>query len=486
MRTHARWLPRSLFGRLMLVLATGLALAQGLSAAINAAERDQLVRHSYGIQPAQRIADVVKLLDALPPSERQRVVAAFGVPPLVLSVQDAPVIIEGAPSNGRSEIFAARLRTTLGDERAVRVEPRSGFAIDPAAMGNKQGHFGPPGKDRLTRLGTGSGLTGGMAAGAGAGLALAVVRTEVQLRDGSWARFDTELLPSTDILPWRLVLTLAVLLLATLGLSWMAVRWVVQPLRVLAHAAQSLGEDLSRPPLPEEGPAEVRLATQAFNTMQRQLVSFVNDRTRMLTALSHDLKTPLTRMRLRTELLDDDELRPRFEADLLEMETMVAQTLDFMRGLGGHEARTAVDMNALLLSLQTDQQAMGRDVRIEGRALQAYVGVPSLLRRALGNLVDNAVLYGGGATIRVDDTPLQLTLHVLDTGPGLPDAEIERVFDPFVRLEASRNRSTGGTGLGLGIVRSIAHLHGGDIRLRNRPEGGLDAALGLPRGSGVQ
>ena len=186
-------------------------------------------------------------------------------------------------------------------------------------------------------------------------------------------------------------------------------------------------------------------------------------------------------MRLRTELLDDDEARIRFEADLREMETMVAQTLDFMRGLGGHEARSAVDVNALLQALQADQQAMGRSVVIEGQALLPFVGVPSLLRRALGNLVDNAVLYGGGATIRVEDTPEQLTLHVLDTGPGLPGADLERVFEPFFRMEASRSRTTGGTGLGLGIVRSIARLHGGDVRLRNRSAGGLDAALSLPR-----
>ena len=160
---------------------------------------------------------------------------------------------------------------------------------------------------------------------------------------------------------------------------------------------------------------------------------------------------------------------------------MVAQTLDFLRGLGGHEAQTAVDVNATLQALQTAQQAMGRSVVIEGRALLPIVGVPSLLRRALGNLVDNAVLYGGGATIRIKDTPEQLTLHVLDSGPGLPEADLERVFEPFLRVETSRNRGTGGTGLGLGIVRSIARLHGGKVRLRNRTAGGLDAELKLPR-----
>lgn len=474
-----RWMPRSLFSRLMAVLIAGLALAQGLSAVINLAERDQLVNRSFGLQPAQRIADVVKLLDSLAAEERQRVVAVFSVPPLVLSVHGAPVIAEGAAASRRSALFAARLQALLGDTRAVRVEPRSGFARDLAALGGGggRGHGGAP-----HRIGPGP---GGGEIGPGGGLAQAVLRTEVQLEDGSWARFDTALPARADTLPWRLVLSLAVLLLATLVFSWLAVRWVVQPLRVLAQAAQALGEDLSRPPLPEQGPTEVRQATQAFNTMQQRLAAFVNERTRMLTALSHDLKTPLTRMRLRTELLDDDEARPRFEADLQEMETMVAQTLDFMRGLGGHEARTAVDVNALLRALQADQQAMGRQVVIDGQALQPFVGVPSLLRRALGNLVDNAVLYGGGATLGVEDTAECLTIHIMDTGPGLPEAELERVFEPFFRLESSRNRATGGTGLGLGIVRSIAGLHGGDVSLHKRASGGLDAVLRLPRRPGA-
>jgi signal transduction histidine kinase len=157
-----------------------------------------------------------------------------------------------------------------------------------------------------------------------------------------------------------------------------------------------------------------------------------------------------------------------------------------MRGLGGHEARTAIDVNALLQALQADQQAMGRSVAVEGRALRPYVGVPTLLRRALGNLVDNAVLYGGSATLQVDDAPDRLTLTVLDEGPGLPPAELERVFEPFYRLEASRNRATGGTGLGLGIVRSIARLHSGDVVLQNRPVGGLAAVLSLPRRAAPQ
>jgi signal transduction histidine kinase len=321
----------------------------------------------------------------------------------------------------------------------------------------------------------------GFGPGGGRGPGWAALRTEVQLRDGSWARFDTELPEAPQTLPWRLALTLAVLLASVLALSYVAVRWVVRPLQQLTEAAQALGEDLNRPPLPEDGPREVRQAAQAFNTMQQRLASFIDERTRLLTALSHDLKTPLTRMRLRADLMEDDEQRLRFESDLKEMEAMVTQTLDFMRGLGGNEPRQPVDMTALLAALQADQQAMGRAVVVEGRAAAPLVGLASLLKRALGNLIDNAVLYGGRATVRVEDTPERLTLRILDEGPGIPESALERVFEPFVRLEASRNRATGGTGLGLGIARNIARAHGGDVELRNRPEGGLEARLTLPR-----
>jgi signal transduction histidine kinase len=233
--------------------------------------------------------------------------------------------------------------------------------------------------------------------------------------------------------------------------------------------------------MPEDGPLEVQQAARAFNTMQRRLATFIHDRARILSALSHDLKTPLTRMRLRAELLDDDEQRSRFESDLKEMEAMVTHTLEFLRGLDGKEPRQPVDLMRLLEAIRTDQQAMGRQVRIEGPPAATIIGVASLLKRGLGNLVDNAVLYGGAATVRIEDSPDQLVIHVLDDGPGIAASELERVFEPFFRLEASRNRATGGTGLGLGIARNIARSHGGDVLLHNRPEGGLDAVMTLPR-----
>jgi signal transduction histidine kinase len=470
-----RWLPRSLFGRLMLVLAGGLLLAQLLSAFINLAERDRLLLAARGTEQAQRIADVVKLLDSLGAPERERIVAVLRVPPLVLSLHDAPAAPSSRdPAPAPARMFTAMLRASLGDGREVRVEPTN-VSAGPWPPGPGYRHRpGMMGVGPATGDGTGMMSMPGM----GRGPAL---RTEVQLRDGSWARFDAELEPSVTALPWRLALTLGVLLAAVLVLSFVAVRWITRPLHVLAQAAEALGKDINRPPLPEEGPLEIQQAARAFNTMQARLARFIQDRTRILAAMSHDLKTPITRMRLRADLLDDEEARQRFEHDLKEMEAMVTDTLEFMRGLGGNEARQAVDVMALLESLQSDNETMGRPMRIEGQANAPYLAVVSLLKRCLGNLVDNAALYGGHVTVQVEDTPQLLTLRVLDEGPGIPESELEKVFEPFYRLEGSRSRETGGTGLGLTIARNIAQTYGGTIILRNRADRGLEAVLTLPR-----
>ncbi|HSM21777.1 MAG TPA: two-component sensor histidine kinase, partial [Rubrivivax sp.] len=230
-----RWLPRTLFGRLLLVLAGGLLVAQLLSAAINVAERDRLLSSSFGMQPAQRIADVVRLLDDLGEAERARMVAVFRVPPLVLSLHPAPLIPAQADAAWPARMFAQRLSAALGGERPVRVQSRAGGAAPPPrleAAGN--GNDGSRHHGAMMR-GGGPGMMG--AGPGGAGAAMALLRTEVQLRDGSWARFDTALPEPPQALPWRLALTLAVLLASVLALSYVAVRWVVQPLQRLTQAA---------------------------------------------------------------------------------------------------------------------------------------------------------------------------------------------------------------------------------------------------------
>jgi signal transduction histidine kinase len=481
----ARLLPQSLFGRLVAVLAGGLLVAQLLSAAISLAERETLLVTSGGMQQAQRIADVVQLLESMDAAERERIVAVLNVPPLVLSLHDAPAPAteatdEAARAARPARMYLAMLQRLLGEGRDLRVEFATAEA--PAAARARGPGRGPgPGMPAAGMMGPGMMHGGMMGPGHGWAQGSVVLRTQVQLSDGRWARFDGAAPAAPQGVPWRLAVQLGVLLVAVLLLSYLAVRWVTRPLHVLAAAADELGRDLHRPALPETGPLEIRRAAHAFNTMQSRLARYVDDRTRILAAMSHDLKTPLTRMRLRAELLDDDEARERFEADLAEMQAMVQQTLDFMRGLGGGEAPRALDLDALVAALRSGQQAMGRDVSVSGHLRAPFTGVESLLKRCLGNLVDNAVLYGGRAEILVEDGDQAITLRVRDNGPGLPEDQLEQVFEPFYRLEASRNRATGGTGLGLTIARNIAQTHGGDIVLRNRIEGGLEAVLSLPR-----
>lgn len=463
-----RLLPRSLFGRLMLVLSAGVILAQLLSAAINLAERDSLLVRASGMQPAQRIADIATLLDSLSPSERARIVGILNVPPLVVTLDRAPASEESESTGGtRATMFMGVLRAALGDDRPVRVA----MSGPPPEWGQGIGH------------GRGLGPMSGPMIGLGMhrfpldGVSFLI---QVRLLDGTWASFNTQVPPTSANLPWRVLLTLAILLAAVLLLSYVAVRWVTRPLHVLAVAADELGRDINRPPLPEGGPIEVSRAAHAFNTMQTRLVQLIDERTRLLTAMSHDLKTPLTRMRLRAEMLEDEKLREKFEADLLEMESMVTQTLEFMRGLSTHEPSRRVDITGLLENVQADNTAMGRTVTVAGVVTRRWNGVPQLLKRCISNLVDNAVLYGKRAEISVDEGPDLLTIRVRDHGPGIPENEVQKVFEPFYRLEGSRSRETGGTGLGLSIARNIAQAYGGDVRLRNRDEGGLEAILTLP------
>jgi signal transduction histidine kinase len=215
--------------------------------------------------------------------------------------------------------------------------------------------------------------------------------------------------------------------------------------------------------------------------MQRRIARFVEDRARMLAAVSHDLRTPLTRIRLRADLLDDEELGDKIRRDLDDMQTMVEATLDFMRGTASREETRSLDLMALLESLSEDAEESGARVRLRGQVQTPYRGRPVALKRCIGNLLDNALRYGGEADIEVTDSDSAVTVTIADRGPGIPLESLGKVFDPFWRLDASRGRDSGGTGLGLGIARNIAKSHGGDLVLHNRKDGGLCAELTLPR-----
>jgi signal transduction histidine kinase len=467
--------PRSLFSRLVLVLLTGLVIAQLLSFAIHMHERGELLSQASGMQSAQRIADIVKLLETLSPEERRRIVPVLSAPPIVISL-DRPALAahdQDAEASTRAALFGAMLRRFLGDGRPVVVAVAEGVLLQPAPM---RGFKGPE------MHGAWMPPMAGLRASSVPGFSFIA---QVRLPDGALVTFDSRLPRETVTWPYRLLVSIAVLLIAVVAVSLVAVRWATRPLNALADAAGELGKNINRPPLPEKGPEEVRKAAQAFNTMQARLVGYIRERTALLAAMSHDLKTPITRLRLRSELLGDPQLKEKFTKDLDEMESMVGATLDFLRGLENRETVKPVDIMALLESLQADLRETGSAVEIEGATVKPYPGEPQALKRCLGNLIENAVKYGQSARVLVDDNDARLEIRIQDQGPGLPPAELEKVFEPFYRVEGSRSRETGGTGLGLTIARGIAEAHGGRLSLRNREEGGLEATLALPRPPGL-
>jgi signal transduction histidine kinase len=465
-----RLVPQSLFGRLVLVLLGGLAIAQAATLYINLAERDQLLYRAGGMRLAQQISDIVKLLDSLPAAERRRVVAVFNAPPLVVSLDRRPVepVQADESADFRHAMFTTMLRYALGENARVAV---ARAPDSPRALERREPPFMPMMQHPMRGRGPGPGFI--------AGGPLFVV--QVALGDGTLVTFDTQVSAQEAALPLRVALTLFVLLGTVVVLSLVAVRWVTKPLATLANAAQQLGVDIHRAPLAESGPAEAQRAARAFNTMQRRLQSFITDRARILAAMSHDLKTPITRLRLRAEALGDDALRRKFEHDLDEMQAMVTQTLEFMRDTSAAEPPQRVDLMALIESVRDDYADTGKTVALEGRIERPYAGRPLALRRCLGNLLDNAIRYGERATLRVEDHAREVVIRVLDEGPGMAEADLEKAFEPFFRGEASRSRETGGTGLGLGIARNIARAHGGDLVLKNRLGKGLEAILTLSR-----
>jgi signal transduction histidine kinase len=445
--------PRSLFGRLTLVLLLGLIVAQAISAAISLSERDDALFRFSDAQWAQRVAQAVRLMDSLDAHERQRVAGIITTPRLLVSLSAQPPV--SGKSDPQSDDFQAALKDVLGSEHQVHVVVAE---LTPA-----QSMAGVPADVKVTRIERSEHVV-----------------TEVQLKDGSWVNFDHPRPWSVVDSPVRLMLSLSVLLLSVLLLSFLAVRWVTRPLSTLARAADELGRDIHRPPLAEEGPLEVRAAAAAFNNMQARLRDYIYERTRILTAVSHDLRTPITRLRLRAELLADEELKAKLVRDLQEMEGMTNATLSFLRGFEDREALQSVDLMALLESLETDSVDTGYDVQLHGRVDRPVMLRPRALRRLLDNLVTNAIRYGKRAIVTVEDLGGEVVIRIRDAGPGIPADELEKVFEPYYRLETARSQDGGGTGLGLSIARNIAELHGGTLILQNHPAGGLEAILTLP------
>lgn len=454
LRRLASFLPTSLFARMALILLTGLMAAQSLSLWLHWGERAEVVTEARGLHVADRIADAVRQIEADPTPRHQRAIARFQADDLrVTPIAESQV----SPSAPRGQIHA-NIAARLGGKREIR---------SPGGMGGGMG-------------------MGGIGAGPGGGMGRMqqdnVLRSfDLRLDDGQWIRIVASLKPAAPALPSDFYVHLLVSLAIVVAVAMLAVRQATKPLQQLAEAADGLGHNLDALPLAEVGSTEMRTAAQAFNRMRDRIKRLIEERSRALAAVSHDLRTPLTRLRLRSELIDDEQLRDQMTADLDAMAQMIDATLDYLRGLRENEPVRPIDIDALMSSLAEDSAAMGREIGVEGKALTAYPGRLSALRRALQNLIDNAFKYGRTPRIRIDDNIQALRLTVEDDGPGIPPEALSRVTEPYYRPDAARASDSGGVGLGLSIVSDVALLHGGELTLANRPHGGLTATLVLPR-----
>lgn len=435
--------PRTLFGRLTLSLVILLSVAQLLSAAAHFYDYKRFMLREVMHNGAQQIGSLSRLLNTTSPAERPRIVRTLDNRSLHVILDDAvPAAMASATNSADDSNELARLlRRNLG------AGYRIGVTLERHPLGQTQ----------------------------------AAYNVVIRLSDGQFVQF-LYLLPA-DLFAWRwrLVISLSLLLLSAAFVAWLSVRWIIRPLALLAHAADDLGKDIARPPLSESGPEEIATAARAFNRMQQRLARFIGDRARVLAAVSHDLKTPITRMRLRAAMLDDDALQQKIQSDLDEMSAMVNDTLEFLHGMEGGEPVQRLDIVALVESVQSDTEDMGKSFSFEAKPVPPFRGRPLALKRCIGNLVQNALAYGEQVTVSLCDSAEALQIIIDDRGPGIPEELQAQVFEPFFRIEGSRNRITGGTGLGLAIARNIARGHGGDIALANRAGGGLRVTVTLPR-----
>jgi signal transduction histidine kinase len=302
----------------------------------------------------------------------------------------------------------------------------------------------------------------------------------VELGDGSWVLFTAPNRVWGVGQRGRLGVGLALLLVSIIAVSAVATYQLSHPITQFTEALRRFGTDPRAASIPETGPRELRASIGAFNAMQAQIQRFVDERTAMLAAISHDLRTPLTKIRLRGEFIEDEDQRARLFKDVDDMQAMIDSALAFFRGDFQGEETTSFDFPELLRTIANDYGDQGFEVSYTGAQHVAFRGRPLALTRAFTNLVDNAIKYGRDPELELRCSEKWITVIVRDTGPGIPAEAAEQVFAPFYRLERSRNRATGGVGLGLTSARAVIRAHGGDISLRNRPTGGLEVQVTLP------
>ena len=433
--TPKHWLPRSMASRVYLIIFVGLMLAQGLSFALMFYERYESATTTMLNTVEHEVSTSVTVLDRLPATER--------VNWLGLLQRDSYRFLLGRGEAGmplvteRSREVTRRIEKEVGPDYRVQADT---ISTHPEIY---QVHF--------------------------------------TLHDGSSLTLEITPRGIPPIAQW-LPIVLALQLLVLLVCTWLAVRLAARPLAQLAQAAESITPTAEGPRMSEEGPVEVAQAAIAFNSMQERIARHLKERLHILASISHDLQTPITRMRLRAESLGEGEEREKILRDLHEMEHLVREGVAYARSAhGGAETPVRMDVKAFLESLVFDYQDIGKAVTLSESVSGAATVRQQALRRVLGNLIDNALKYGGGAEVSARHNEQGvLCMAVCDRGPGIPEDQLDQVLQPFYRLEGSRNRDTGGAGLGLAIAAQLARAIGGSLQLSNRQGGGLAAIITLP------
>ena len=450
-RSTRALVPASLFGRLLFVGLAGCVLLTVLSLFELRLQPDSAYRRTAISIEARFLATHLQPLFGATPSAR-----AFLLPHLnregVISLTLVPV--PPSPTHGENDTaFADLLRRHLREVGVELNDLRASLHIEPV----DDGEFGGQ------------------------------VEAAFQLDNTLWLKLvhRIERLPDSTRPLWRsLLLRLPLEGLLVLVLALTTVFWIVRPLQALVRATEAVGRDLDAPPLCEQtGPREIRETARAFNSMCERLRTTLRQRAFVFAAISHDLRTPLTRLGLRLESVNDDALRDKLLADAHEVRQRLDEAIRVVRAIQTdkpEEQAVRVDVMALVESVIDDRRDMGQEVTLEGAVNEVLLLPPTTFRQSLDNLIGNAVRYGGTALVRLERENGHLRLDVLDNGPGIPANELEKVFEPFYRLDASRSQQTGGHGLGLAIARASARQCGGDVELTNRPEGGLCASLRLP------
>lgn len=482
-----RW-PKTLSARLVLLMLVTLVLVQSVSVLVYLKDRNEIINTASARLMVQRIAALVRLMDQSDPVQYEAILKATENPQLALRLSAEPVVADKS-AKGEAAAMQQRLyqqtdrtaeqfiwvtydRQTLFDgaecEDEAKKTPRPPERFSrggdheywqwghPPRPGDV-GRHGPPDKHWPFEL-----------------------TVAVLLDNGTWLNIRAGTANDLSLWNWRSAMGLLLIGILVVGLMIWMLRSNTLPLRKLAEAADRIGRGVDTEPLAEEGAEEVRSTIQAFNRMQDRQQRFIKDRTLMLAAISHDLRTPITKLRLQSEFVTDQEIQIKMLKTLGDMESMLTATMNFARDEVQNEASRPTDLVSLVQSLCDDLIATGANIETDLPERLVCECKPMGMRRMVGNVLENAVKYADAATVKLQAEPGHIVLTVTDNGPGIDASLFEQVFTPFYRVEDSRNRDTGGMGLGLSVVRSIAHLHGGEVRLDKAESGGLLVEITLP------